>query len=35
MLLASALALAFAGGGRFSIDHALGLNSNSGAPARG
>ena len=35
MLLASALALAFTGGGRFSIDHALGLDSNSGAPARG
>jgi putative oxidoreductase len=35
MLLASALALAFTGGGRVSINHALGLDSNSGAPARG
>ena len=34
MLLASALALAFTGGGRFSIDRALGLNSNSGACPR-
>ena len=32
--LASALAFAFTGAGRFSIDHALGLASNSGAPAR-
>ena len=30
--LASALAFAFTGAGRFSIDHALGLASNSGAP---
>jgi putative oxidoreductase len=35
MLFASALALAFTGGGRFSIDYALGLDSNSGARARG
>ena len=35
MLLASALALAFTGGGPFSVDHAPGLDSNSGAPALG
>lgn len=34
MLLASALALVFTGGGRFALDHALGLYSNFGASVR-